>query len=181
MKVRRFSLEDVVFILDIYKRAFAGYPWHEDLTEEVLDERWINNSSQHGFECFVSEIEGTIVGSIWWDILDSKRLVEERGTGLYNFVQLNFPQKTIIWEREVIVDPFFQGRGVATVLRNFFVKEMRERINDVAILTRMRDDNFGIIKIAEKMGFKRTGIKIPCSLKAGMLHEYWFLADADIK
>lgn len=38
----------------------------------------------------------------------------------------------------------------------------------------MRDDNYGIIKVNERFGMQRTGIKVPSSQVLGLFHEYWY-------
>jgi len=42
------------------------------------------------------------------------------------------------------------------------------------VLTRMREDNHGIIKINRELGMKGTGIYVPCSLTPGMNHQFWY-------
>ena len=173
--IRNFSEDDIKSILAVYQRSFREYPWFEDLTNDELKERWRVGRSKPGFECFIYEVSGTVAGVIWWDVITLERLLSERGNRLANFVKLNYSESILIWEREVMVHPSFQGRGVATKLREFLVERMRKNLNKTLILTRAREDNFGMIKISKKMSFQQTGIKKASSQKEGVFHEYWYL------
>jgi len=83
----------------------------------------------------------------------------------------------LIWERELIVHPTNQGQGVGSKLRAAFVESVLNHCEKgVLIFTRMRDDNIPVIKIAEKFGFRRTGIRTLSSQKSGVFHEYWYFS-----
>lgn len=86
-----------------------------------------------------------------------------------------------VWIRDTIVDPSFQGKGIATQIKIEALRKIKEKFPNWIILTRMRKDNFGIIKINERLGFRRTGIQIPSSQKKGIFHEYWSLEACMIK
>jgi hypothetical protein len=61
------------------------------------------------------------------------------------------------------------------VVRNLEDKDVSGILSaKTLILTRMRNDNLPILKIADRLGFQRTGIKIP-SRQPGTFHEYWYL------
>ncbi len=175
MQVRELNSSDIASILSLYQRCFAGYPWFEKLSEQTVVSRWQNDSTQQGFECIVMEHDDKILGAIWWNIINSTRLLNERGEKLVNFVGTNFPNVPMIWEREVMTCPENHRKGIATILRNEFIRRIQLLPVPRLILTRMRDDNVGIIKIGEKIGFKRTGIRMPCTLKPEVCHEYWYL------
>lgn len=175
MLIRSLQNSDVAMILVVYKRAFAGYPWFENLSEEVISNRWKDSSSQPEFRCIVGEESQLIVAAVWWNTLTEKNLIRERGQPLFDFVKSHHSGYRMIWEREVMVDPDFQGRGIATIMRQKFIEQVCATHLPSIVLTRMRDDNFGIIKIAQKLGYIRTGIRMPCTLKPGVCHEYWHI------
>jgi GNAT superfamily N-acetyltransferase len=110
----------------------------------------------------------------WWDTPGSDDLRQERGEDLAAFaLRLGAPPRTIVLEREVLVRPIYHGRG--------YGKEIRIRAHDVIratfpkalVLTRMREDNAPILAIGTKMGFARTGIRMP-SRNPKTFHEYWY-------
>lgn len=166
-------------LVTVYKNAFAGYPWFEDLSIEEVQKRLTGNLSKRGFQAFIAEsVNSETAGALWYDTPTLEELASERGQKLADFArtlgQTNNIE-TIVWEREVLVDPNFQRQGIATKLRTTFAANLEESLpNGSIILTRMRDDNIGIIKVAEKVGYSRTGIKTPSSQTPGVFHEYWY-------
>ncbi|HZE87186.1 MAG TPA: hypothetical protein VE090_03175 [Methylomirabilota bacterium] len=73
-----------------------------------------------------------------------------------------------------MVHPDSQGQGIASDLRGVFLTHLAEEFPAGAIvLTRMREDNTGIVRIAEKLSYKRTGISHP-SQKPGISQEFWY-------
>lgn len=174
MVIRSFQSSDVPIILTMYQAAFAGYPWFENLSDEVVRNRWQNNSLQPGFRCLVATIDGVPVGAIWWDKPTLASLISERGQVLGDFVWGRYPDESLIWEREVITDPSYQGRGIAAALRIEFLRQVADAYRPFVVLTRMRDDNLAIIKIAQRLGFARTSIRRPSSANQDIYHEYWY-------
>ncbi len=171
--IRSFQQSDTASIKMIYQLAFAGFPWYEDLSEEEISRRWQSCVVKDGFQCLVVEVDGVVAGVLWWDLPSLEQLKEERGNPLLFFAKAR--QGTVIWEREVMVSPSYHGRGIGTLLRRRFLEIMDSCYQDFLVLTRMRDDNVGIIRIGEKVGFQRTGIRMSSSMKPGVCHEYWFL------
>jgi GNAT superfamily N-acetyltransferase len=165
---------DVQLIIAVYKAAFAGFPWFEDLSISAVQLRWESYVSKAGFECFVFKTNDSLAGAIWWDLPSINHLRQERGDELANFYRDKFASRSLIWERDLIVSPSFQGQGIATQLRRYFIAYIESIHRSVVILTRMRNDNIGTIKIAEKLDFKRSGIRIPSSANPGIFHEYWY-------
>jgi hypothetical protein len=100
--IRELKEEDVPVILKIYREAFRGYPWFEDLSEEIVSSRWSSDSAKHSFSCLVAEIDEKVIGATWWDVLTHKELASERGELLVNFSK-KFDNTIIVWERELIV------------------------------------------------------------------------------
>lgn len=165
-------------IAAVYQRAFAGFPWFENLSDAEVRRRMTDSSSKTGFQAFIEKgPNGEVVGALWYDTPSLEQLSLERGQQLADTAKVICQENNlnnIIWEREVIADPLFQRRGIATGLRTTFLLHLANTFPGGAlILTRMRDDNIGIIKVAEKLGYTRTGIRLPSSQLAGVFHEYW--------
>jgi len=165
----------------VYKEAFAGFPWYEQLSIEETFNRVANNSEKAGFDAFLafaSDGSDQIVGGLWYDKPTLEELEKERGFELREFVELlgmNQSTANIVWEREVLVKPGFQGLKIATNLRTLFISYVSQEMSEGGvILTRMRDDNLPIIKVAENVGYQRTGIKVASSQNPSTKHEYWY-------
>ena len=173
MVIRNFQPSDVPRQLAIYQAAFAGYPWFENLSDDTVQKRWQSDSAQPGFKCLVAIIDDIVVGAVWWNELTKSNLLLERGQAIVDFVTEKYPDRPLIWERETMTDPAYQGRGIASALRVELLSQISRNGQPLMILTRMRDDNFAIIKIAQKVGFSRTGIRLPSSASKDIYHEYW--------
>ena len=180
---------DVPRILEVYHDAFAGAPWFEDLSNEELQRRWFELKRHALFDGLVFEKNRKIVGVHLWYYLTPTILAKQRGQKLVDWLTreinlVNMRKKVnpritlqsilIIWEAEVIVHPDFQGQGIATLLRKQFIEKMQKRLIYGLVLSRMRDDNIGSIKTAEKLGFRKTGVQQPAREKPKM-HDYWYL------
>jgi RimJ/RimL family protein N-acetyltransferase len=174
MKIRAYRESDVRAILETYQRAFAGYPWFEDLSDEEILRRWTRDSSQPNFCCFVAEYDGLAVGTLYGNEMNISSLQYERGEKLENFVAMNYGEYKIFWEREVIVNPSHQGKGIAASLRRSLLDFLRQKLEKTIILTRMRSDNFAIMKVASKVGYEMIEITLPSSQKEGVFHRYWY-------
>lgn len=178
MNIRKFAEKDTLSVQVIYRLAFASFPWYEDLSNEEIEKRWKIQQAKPGFECLIADEHNEIVGAIWWDKPTIDELCFERGEPITQFAkQKKRMGNLLIWVRESIVSPIHQGRGVGSQLRVAFLESVLNRCEKgVLILTRMRDDNLPIIKIAKKSGFLRTGIRTPSSQKSGVFHEYWYFS-----
>lgn len=126
-----------------------------------------------GFNCLVAEINKQVVGATWWDKIAINQLFVERGKDLVKFVN-KFSVHELIWLRETCVNPEFQSRGVATILKQEAIARLENADKPSLLLTRMREDNAVIISINTNLGFNRTGIKKPSSQALGIYHEYWY-------
>ena len=159
----------------VYKAAFAGFPWHEDLSNEEVDRRLSSQFAMPGLSGFVLIEDDAIVGVHWHSILSLDSLVSERGPALVDWVTENVSgQPLIIWERELIVHPDYQRRGNSHWLRAAFLSQLHQASTDQIVLTRLRDDNIGSIKSAERIGMIDTGVTKPAS-EEGRTHHYWAL------
>lgn len=175
MIIRKFRDGDEIYIKPIYRICFSGPPWNREVTEEETVARWQDHSSQSGFVCFVAEESQRVVGASWFDTISHEALAQERGRELADFAVSINQTLPLVWIRETIVDPTFQGKGIASQLKERVMQEISEHIAPVILLTRMRDDNTKIVRANEKLGFKRAGIKVASKATPGLLHEYWYL------
>lgn len=171
--------EKVDQILKMYQEAFAGFPWFEDLSTEEVAKRLSSSITKDGFESFVAENESEeIIGALWFDTPSFEQLQTERGEKLAGFVR-NIYETTghceLVWERELMVRPDYQRQRIATRLRMTFLTYLSGKYpNGVLVLTRMRDDNIGTLKIAQELGYRRTGIRMPSSQDPNIYHEFWY-------
>jgi hypothetical protein len=164
-------------LLDLYATAFAGFPWFEILAQSEIEKRIQSNANQSGFNFIDYEVEGKLAGAIWYDVPSLEQLAQDRGQDLAALARQimaaeNLP--TLVWEREVMVSPQQQKKGIATQLRNSMFASIQSQYGDSLILTRMRDDNVGIITVAQRVGFVRTGITRPSSQTPDFKHEFWY-------
>ena len=178
MNIRKFVEKDALSVQVIYRLAFASFPWYEDLSNEEIEKRWKTQQAKIGFECLIADALNKVVGAIWWDKPTLDELRSERGKFIIQFVKQKIRMgDLLVWERELIVSPAYQGHGIGSQLRAAFIELVLNRCERmVLILTRMRDDNLSVIRIAEKFGFKRTGYRTPSSQKSGVFHEYWYFS-----
>lgn len=173
MKIRDFLENDVDKIQAIYQQAFTGWPWYEYLSAQEVGRRWEIQRVKFGFGCLVAEISKQIVGATWWDIISPEQLLIERGVELADFVN-KLPGHDLVWLRETCVNPEFQSRGIASLLKKEAMARLESFNKSTLLLTRMREDNVVIISINTNLGFNRTGIKVPSSQVTGVFHEYWY-------
>ncbi|MBI2356093.1 MAG: GNAT family N-acetyltransferase [Candidatus Doudnabacteria bacterium] len=169
MKIRDLTAADLIGVRQIYREAFAGFPWFETVTDAEIDSRF--NSVMSGL---VAVQDNSVVGATWWEVITIEKLRQERGEELVRFAN-TFREEHLkyVWVRETIVLPSHQGQGIGLMLKQDSIKRLHEVYKPVMILTRMRDDNLPIIRIAERCGFARTGIKVPDS-QVLVNHEYWY-------
>lgn len=169
---------DQVYLM--YKEAFAGFPWYENLLYEEIQKRVTVDLSKEGFDSFIAENpnDGNIIGGLWFYSITVSSLESERGKELANFGRFICESNgitNIIWERELMVKPDFQNARIGTRLRTNFVFYLADRYpQGTVILTRLRDDNIGTIKIAERLGYLRSNVRIPSSKNQSLFHEYWY-------
>ncbi len=163
----------------LLRLSFAGAPWFEDLSEQEALARIESYIQKPGFDAILSLGQsGVIAAGLWYDIPSLEQLSTERGAALADFAAITLDEEGaegVVWEREVVVSPDFQGRGLATQLRGEFLRTVATTTASSALmLTRMRDDNAAIIAVAEKFDYERTGIRMPSSQNPDVSHEYWY-------
>lgn len=175
MIIRKYRPGDEIYIKSIYRACFSGPPWNQEVTEEEAAARWQDHSSRPGFTCLVAEENQRVIGASWFDAVSREILAQERGRELVDFATSIHPTLPLVWIRETIVDPAYQGREVASQIKERVIQEIKERLAPVILLTRMRDDNTKIVRANEKLGFKRAGINVASKTTPGLQHEYWYL------
>lgn len=178
MIIRTLNAGDWAAIGEILPAAFAGFPWYENLSPVEVTRRLESMQAKRRTAGLVAEEAGVVLGTSLWDTPMILELESERGEALARFAAERMStggrSPKLVWERELLVHPNYQGRSIGTALRMEFINRLA-REGNFLVLTRMRDDNLPTIRIAEKMGFSRTGIRVESSQKAGVFHEYWYL------
>lgn len=176
MQIRSLALTDRVPIQSLIKSAFSGFPWFEDLSNLELTKRWEFYTSRPGFKGLVVPASSTvkIAGGHWWDAPSISELATERGSELAALaLQEVETGRQLIWERDLVVHREFQGNGIARKLREAFLENIQAANEKILVLTRMRSDNVPTIVLAERLNFKRTGVRLRSSSGPDIFHEYW--------
>lgn len=165
-------------IARLVQLGFAGEPWNETISDEDALNRIDQDIERPGFEAFFIEDDGQIVGALWYDSMTLETLSEQRGEELVEFVknlQSSEGIKNTLWARDSVVHPSHQGKGYATKLRKDFLDYAQANLEEpTLVLTRMRQDNHAILRIAEKFDYKSTGIYKEVSQNPGVFHQYWY-------
>jgi len=167
-------------VIDLYTRAFAGAPWFEDLSREEVNRRLESDVSKSGFRALLAESDnGHMIGAGWYYRPSIDEIRQRRGDKLAEFAEDKMRKtgvSNLIWEAELMVHPDFQRRGFGTEIRENFLMErsFKEGEKGVLILTRMKDDNVGTLKIARRLEFEPTGVRVASSTFPGQFHQYWY-------
>ena len=165
-------------IAELIKLTFAGHPWYEDLSDEDALSRVDECILKPGFGAFIVIEDDLPIAGLWYDTPSHDELRAERGQEIIDFIkEINSQHElnAIIWARESVVHPTYQGKGLASKLRQDFLNHVAKTSEgNTLVLTRMRDDNGPILSVAKKFGYERTGIRMPSSQKPDVSHEYWY-------
>ena len=179
MNIRSICKGDEVAIWKLCQKAFKGYPWFENMTDDSIKARWMKHIREPNFQCLVVVNDGNQILSVaWFHDISHETIKIQKGVPLLEFVTSKHPDRPCVWIDATVTDPDFQGRGMATKLKQAIFERILGLHSRPLILTRMRDDNVGIIKVNEKFGFIRTGIKITGS--GEVQHEFWYRACEDL-
>lgn len=171
--IRTLRLSDKEIVKFLIQAAFGGYPWFEKfekLDDAELKRRWQSAIARPGFAGLVTEEDSEVVAAFWWDTPSLEDFAAERGEEIAGWVQTR-DYTRFIWGRDIVVSPSCQKRGLATELKARFLSLLDP---GTLVLTRLRDDNYGIIAISQKQGYQRTGVRVPSSQVPGLFHEYWY-------
>lgn len=170
MLTRAIDHSDKSEIKAILGAAFSGCPWFENLDDNELERRWQSFIARPGFAGMVMIDGNQLVAAIWWDTPSMQEFKIERGLEIAAWVQAQGFSR-FIWIRELVVLPNYQGKGAANKLRSDFLSSLP---SNTLLVTRHRSDNFGIIAVSQRQGFRQTGIVVPSRQGAGVYHEYWY-------
>ncbi len=162
-------------IEELYSLAFAGFPWYESLAVEDVKYRLQKDMQRSGFRAFLATSGDEVIGAHWSDTPTLTQLMAERGEQLGHFIDNNrFKGLPLVWERELMVRPDMQGRGIGSNLRTIFLRYLEAQYRGGAlVLTRMRDDNTPTLTIAQRSGFFDTRIRTPSSQRPDITHGYY--------
>lgn len=166
-------------LVDIYIGAFSGYPWFETNSTENITQIIEKNAQKKGFTIFCLEDKNNnLIGASWFDTPSLDELETEKGVAIRTFSENKMKEEglhTLIFVRDTIVKPDQQGKGVASYLKDTYLKFIQETFTDgVLLITRHKDDNFAIIKTSEKRGFLRSGVRMPSKQDQNVFNEYWY-------
>lgn len=157
----------------LIKDAFLSPPWHEILSEEECQKRAASILTKRNVQCCIAEVDGNVAGVILTDTLTLEELHQERGAALVEWASQR-KWETIGWGRETLLFRKYQSLGIGTVLREEMMNHLTQSKVYSGLLTRMRDDNVQVIKIAEKFGYLRTGVRVKSSFGENIWHEFWY-------
>ncbi|RJR30428.1 GNAT family N-acetyltransferase [Candidatus Microgenomates bacterium] len=168
--------------VNIYQRAFAGFPWYEDLSVEEIAKRIEADFVKPGFEgVWAINDKDHVIGASWYYPIDPDYLGQKRGEQLKAFAENKIRENNsmqLVWQSMTVVDPDFQGRGVGIYLKDQIDEMLHHKASvdarPILYLTRIRDDNTGSIRMNEVHEMQRTGISTPSSQVAGLSHHYWY-------
>ncbi len=171
------KIEDLVPLI---KDAFASEPWLENLSDQECLSRSSMYLGKKNVRSISAYEDSELIGVILVDELDLMSLENERGKDLKDWAISKNIQK-VLWGRETLIRRSFQSQGVGKELRRRMILSIYDESFRVGegyefdfLLTRMRDDNLRIIKIAEGFGYERTGVRVKSSTNENIWHEYWF-------
>lgn len=176
------AAERQIVVQELVRDAFSGFPWYETLDDAELNRRWLSFVARPGFTGLIAladDESDEVMGGIWWDDTSPTLLATERGPELADFAFQQMVQRglSLVWERDLAVFRRYQGQGVGRILRSAFLEEMSNQ-KKRGVLTRMREDNEPVLKLARGLGFQPTGIFVSCSVKADTCHQYWYWVES---
>ena len=174
-KIRPMKPGDFDRICHVYKAAFTGPPLCETLEDEQV-QRILESSLKHpGFSCRVLVEDQQIVAAQWHDIVSMDSIFRKRGLELVHWLEeRNWDKYLLVWEQELFVHPDYQRRGFGLQLRESLVATLREYDMNLVVFTRLREDNIGTIKSAERIGMVNTGVSVADSQEP-LRHYFWAL------
>lgn len=161
-------------VANLIQKAFDGFPWYEVLTKNECLNRILKDFMRNNFFGYILFVDNKPVAANWVDQPSIEQIRVERGEDLANFI-LNLGIDSILWERDILVDPYYQKKGYGTQIKKQLFGYLKHKYSGRYIFARLRQDNIGSIKICEKMGYKKTDILVPSSQIKGLFHEYFYL------
>jgi ribosomal protein S18 acetylase RimI-like enzyme len=143
---------ELLELANIYGEAFSGAPWFESWSEQDALLELAQYLSEAKFIVKRGEDGNTLGFGIGLALKDY--------VGLEDFVSLGFvaPESAprTFYIAELCTKKEARGRGVCTAVVQELVSTARDN-GYQNIITRTRSDNYGMIRIFEKCGFKQLG------------------------
>lgn len=148
IKIRKAKEKDIDSIKDIYKNVII------DLNKNKIDMLWgdiypfceieydINNNNM-----YIIELDNLIVGSFVMSDFDDPDYHKIKWHKNSDFIYLN----------RLVVDPLYQGKGIAKEVLNLIEKDMKSKKYKTIRLT-VYEHNFPAIKLYEKFRFTKINI-----------------------
>jgi|GEM_PF-1089237 len=170
----------IATVMPLYRHSFKFGVWQEDLSVETVIGRLEKNFSGDYRGYFIFDKNEVCIAASWYELIYIEELIQNKGDLLGQFAKDQLSLNNlwrIIWYAETQVDPSYSGQGLATKLKKMTdsdIAQLSQKTSGVLVTTRMRDDNLGIITINSKLGYQRTGIRMPCTLEPTISHEYWY-------
>lgn len=170
----------ITTVTPLYRRCFRYGVWQEDLSIENVVNRLEGCFARDFRGNFLFTIDEQCIGATWYEYVNLDWLAKNKGSDLAYFAsQLIMKDHLyhLVWHTETLVDPSFSGLGLATSLKQTVDDRLvasSKADGGILLCTRMRDDNIAILKTNTKLGFQKTGIRMPCNLDPEISHEYWF-------
>lgn len=175
MPIRPMEAGDFQRICHVYKAAFTGPPLCETLTDEEVQRILASALKLAGFSCRVLIEDNQLVGAQWQAIVSMDSILLKRGPELVNWIkEQGWDKFLLVWEQELFVHPDYQRRGFGLQLRESLVDALREYDMNLVVFTRLREDNIGTIKSAERIGMVNTGVSVAARRKP-LRHYFWAL------
>lgn len=171
--MRRIVGADLGDLCRLYADALSGPPWNNPVSLEAALEIVDAHMSLPGFDGLIYRSENDVIGASWWDKPTIEDVYRERGEELAAVLAGALKGRLLVWERELLVAPSHQGRGHGTTIRSEFLRVLAQSERSTLVATRMREDNLPTIRVAQKLRFRRTGIRVPSNSNPGLYHEYW--------
>ncbi|MBI5793951.1 hypothetical protein HZA87_02585 [Candidatus Uhrbacteria bacterium] len=104
MDIRSLTPGDDAHVISVYRRAFGGAPWHQELGKQEVSDIWRDHVSRPGFGCLVAVVDARVVAATWYDVPTLTTLAKERGEELARFAGARNPVGLLIWIRETVCE-----------------------------------------------------------------------------
>ena len=145
-------------LIDAYRKVFAGYPWFEDWSVEVVSKMFLRDITE-GASCWIAlasspEDEPYVVGFTWGFELSEKKLVKMADEKtLQVFREICGPGR-IAYQSELGVLEPFRGQGIARNLVMRRNQDFLERGLEIGVIRTKEDPPSVTYTWYQKVGYK---------------------------
>lgn len=164
-----------------YYAAFQGPPLNEDPSIEEALADMSRYEDRAGFTAFLDYGPGIVRAGAWYYGLTPDEVATEKGAELRALAATlidkhTIPATNIVYQPVFFVNPTVQRRGLARPLHERMYGHLAEQTGHTALLlTKIRDDNHGIIKVNERLGNQRSEITQPVpGLPPAIQNRFWY-------